>query len=469
MKLILLIEDDEKIRASLTLHLREAGYGVHAAAAAEEAIDWLESPSGIVPDLYLLDIRLPGMSGLDVVRWLGRRGTLPPVIIFSGEASITEAVEALRLGVYDVIEKPFRRERLLKTIDNCLAQAALQNEVSRLRRELDGGATILGHSPAVERLRDAIRRVAATPSRVLVRGESGSGKELVAAAIHRQSDRRDKPFVKLNCAAIPVHLIESELFGHVRGAFTDARTARPGLFEEANGGTIFLDEIGDMDLPLQSRLLRVLEDGRVRRIGETQDRSVDVRVIAATHRDLEEMVRERTFREDLYFRVSSVTIDVPPLRERHGDIALLFVHFLETLCMRNRRRALSVTPEVIQQLEHYRWPGNVRELRNVAEQLAVFGADPVTVEQLPSSVFSADSEAGIEVMRISHGAPVVSLKAFRTETEREYIEAILRRTNWNFSQAARLLQIQRTFLHQKVKALGIRRPQGSPDIEQEDA
>ena len=468
MKLILLIEDDEKIRASLSLQLREAGYGVQGTASAEEAIDWLESSSGIAPDLYLLDIRLPGMSGVDVVRWLAARGPLPPVIIFSGEASITEAVEALRLGVYDVIEKPFRRERLLKTIHNCLAQADLQDEVALLRRELDRGATILGHSAAIERLRGAIRRVSATSSRVLVRGESGSGKELVAAAIHRQSERRDKPFVKLNCAAIPVHLIESELFGHIRGAFTDARATRPGLFEEANGGTIFLDEIGDMDLSLQSRLLRVLEDGRVRRIGETQDRAIDVRVIAATHRDLEDMVRERTFRDDLYFRVSSVSIDVPPLRERQADIALLFVHFLETLCIRNRRRALTVTPEAIRQLEQYRWPGNVRELRNVAEQLSVFGADPVTVDQLPSSVFSADPEAGIEVLRISHGAPVMSLKAFKTETEREYIEAILRRTNWNFSQAARLLQIQRTFLHQKVKALGIRRPAGA-DVEQDDA
>ncbi len=254
---------------------------------------------------------------------------LPPTVIVSGEASITETVEALKLGVHDFIEKPFSRERLLQSIRNALENASLRREVAALRSELGVGAELIGDSPAMHKLHDLILRAARTDARILVRGESGSGKELVASALHRQSSRAEGPFVKINCAAIPEHLIEDELFGHAKGAFTDARAAKPGLFEEAHGGTLFLDEIGDMSYPLQARLLRVLEDGRVRRLGDTRDREVDVRVIAATHQDLEKNVKEGRFREDLYFRLAALPLEIPPLRDRGEDISGLFDHFVE--------------------------------------------------------------------------------------------------------------------------------------------
>ncbi|HEX8153421.1 MAG TPA: sigma-54 dependent transcriptional regulator, partial [Thermoanaerobaculia bacterium] len=338
-----------------------------------------------------------------------------------------------------------------------LAYSSLQQQVTDLRE----GEQILGESDAVKLLRATIEKVAPTESRVLIRGESGTGKELVANSIHRQSRRAAKPFIKLNCAAIPAHLIEAELFGHVRGAFTDAKVARRGLFEEADGGTLFLDEIGDMEAALQSRLLRVLEDGRVRRIGETGDRAVNVRVLAATHRNLDELGREGKFREDLFFRIATLPIDVPPLRERPDDVPLLFATFLQQFCNRNRRLPLSVAPETFAALAAYDWPGNIRELKNLAERLSVFGTDPVTVDQLPSSLVARRggiAESGI--VRLPAAANVVPLRDFKAQCEKEYIEAVLRRANWNVSKAAQLLDIQRTYLHEKIVALGIVRPGG---------
>src|SRR4029079_10353156 len=273
-----------------------------AEAAWAELVDGAGSP----PDLLLLDVRLPGMSGREVVRRLAAQGRIPPTIIISGEASISETVEALRLGVHDFIEKPFSRERLLQSIRNALEHHALKREVATLKADLRGEPPILGASPAIATLRQLIARAAATEARVLIVGESGTGQELVASALHRESYRAQRSFIKINCAAIPHHLVEDELFGHAKGAFTDAKTAKPGLFEEADGGTLFLDELGDMDLTMQPRLLRVLEDGRVRRVGETRDRQVDVRVLAATHRNLEEEVKAGRFREDLYLRLAQL-------------------------------------------------------------------------------------------------------------------------------------------------------------------
>jgi len=450
MQLILVVEDDEKIAGNLTLRLREEGYGVVAFRNAEEALAHLRDASQVQPDMALVDVRLGKMSGIDLLRVLG--DAMPPAIVISGEASMAETVEAIRLGVHDFIDKPFSRERLIKSVRNCLDHAEMRRQLGELRsREQQ----IVGRSEAVAALRAAIEKVAPAEARVLIRGESGTGKELVANALHRLSRRASRPFIKLNCAAIPAHLIEDELFGHARGAFTDAKTAKRGLFEEADGGTLFLDEIGDMDPALQSRLLRVLEDGRVRRIGETHDREVNVRVLAATHRDLEAMAREGRFREDLWFRLSTVPIDVPPLRERRDDVPLLFTTFLQHFCARNQRVPLSVEREVHDALAAYDWPGNVRELRNVAERVSVFGTDPVTVDQLPSSVMQR--EAGIEngLLRIPENAPVLPLREVKAQCEKEYIEAVLRRTNWNVSRAAQLLDLQRTYLHEKMTALGI--------------
>jgi two-component system, NtrC family, nitrogen regulation response regulator NtrX len=463
MTLIACVEDDEKIAANLVLRLREAGHGVVRFASGEEAERWLRGGGNPEPDMLLVDVRLPAMSGIDLLNRLGP--ARPPVIIISGEASMAETVEAMRLGVHDFLDKPISRERLVKTVQNCLEYAALRRQVEALRANEQ---RILGESAPALALLEAIRKVADTDARVLIRGESGSGKELVAAALHRISRRRSGPLVKINCAAIPQHLIEDELFGHVRGAFTDARTAKAGLFEQADGGTLLLDEIGDMDLALQARLLRVLEDGRVRRIGDTSDRSVDVRVIAATHRDLPSMVAGRTFREDLYFRLAAVPIDVPSLRERTEDVPLLFTAFLEQFCRRNGRAPLSVDADVFARLRAYRWPGNVRELRNVAEQMSVFATDPITVEQLPSAIVAYDKEQGEErgeeigVLRLTERARVLPLQTFKSQCEKEYIEMVLQRTNWNVSRAAELLDIQRTHLHQKMTALGIRRPEKAP-------
>jgi two-component system nitrogen regulation response regulator NtrX len=457
MSLIACVEDDEKIAANLVLRLREAGHGVVRFASGEEAERWLRAGNPEA-DILLIDVRLPGMSGIDLLNRLGTER--PPVVIISGEASMAETVEAMRLGVHDFLDKPISRERLLKTVQNCLDYAALRRQVEALRANEQ---RILGDSESVRTLLALIRKVAETDARVLIRGESGSGKELVASALHRLSRRRGGPFVKINCAAIPQHLIEDELFGHARGAFTDAKTAKPGLFEQADCGTLLLDEIGDMDLTLQVRLLRVIEDGCVRRIGESSERTVDVRVIAATHRDLGAMVRSGTFREDLYFRLAAVPIDVPSLRERLEDVPLLFAVFLEQFCRRNGRAVLSVDGDVFARLREYRWPGNVRELRNVAEQMSVFATDPITIEQLPSAI-TADAEVGEEigVLRLTERSHIVPLQAFKSQCEKEYIELALQRTNWNVSRAAEVLQIPRTYLHQKMAALGIRRPQKTP-------
>jgi two-component system nitrogen regulation response regulator NtrX len=456
---ILLVEDDEKIRANLLFQLRAEGFAPQALCSGEEAHAFLGDSSQPLPELLLLDVRLGRMSGVDLIRQLAPRDRLPPTIIISGEASISETVEALRLGVHDFIEKPFSKERLLQSIRNTLENAALKRRVAVLESRLDEGPEILGVSPPMLRLREALEKVAPTDGRVLIRGDSGTGKELVAEALHRKSTRRDGPFVKINCAAIPAHLVEDELFGHARGAFTDAKTAKPGLFEEADGGTLFLDEIGDMDVALQARLLRILEDGRVRRIGETRDRRVDVRVLAATHRDLEAEVAAGRFRQDLYFRLAHLPLEVPPLRARGGDIALLFNHFLERFTVRHRLRRKRLDDGVLPLLERYPWPGNVRELKNLCERLVVFGVDPITPEQLPSSFFQEAPAPETGLLRLHERQGILPWRDFKAESEREYLESVLRRTGWNFAAAARLLDIQRTYLHQKATALGIERPE----------
>jgi DNA-binding NtrC family response regulator len=461
MTQLLIVEDDEKIRASLLLQLREEGFAPTSVNNAEEALALLEPARSPLPDLLLLDVRMRGMSGVDLVRRLVELRRFPPTIIISGEASISETVEALRLGVHDFIEKPFTRERLLQSIRNALEREALRREVAALKADLGTEPEILGASPAIEELRQRIARAAPTDGRILILGESGTGKELVASALHRQSRRSHRPFIKINCAAIPSDLIEDELFGHARGAFTDAKTPKPGLFEEADGGTLFLDEIGDMEPSVQSRLLRVLEDGRVRRLGETRDRQVDVRVIAATHRNLEESARSGHFREDLYFRLAHLPIPVPALRERSEDIPILFHHFLERFTRQHRTRPRRVDSEVYPYLERYPWPGNVRELRNLCERLVVFGSDPVTPDQLPPGFFEQTPPPESGLLLLPASFPILPLRELKARVEREYVETVLQRTRWNVSAAARLLDVQRTYLHQKVRALGTHRP-GEP-------
>jgi two-component system nitrogen regulation response regulator NtrX len=456
---VLIVEDDARIRANLVYQVGRLGLDAEAVASAEEALERL---AAVAFDLLLLDVRLPGMSGVELVRRLASAGRLPPTVVVSGEASVGEAVEALQLGVHDFIEKPFSPERLERSVRNTLDHAALRREVARLETALTGAPEILGSSPAIEELRAQIARVAPTDGRVLIRGESGSGKELVADAIHRGSPRAGRSFIRINCAAMPPHLIEDELFGHVRGAFTDARTAKAGLFEEAHGGTLFLDEIGDMPLELQGRLLRVLEDGRVRRLGETRDREVDVRVVAATHTDIEAAVAAGRFREDLYFRLAHLPLLVPPLRERAGDVPLLFDRFLEHYWRHHRMRPRRVEPDVYPILEAYPWPGNVRELRALAEQLVVFGADPVTVAQLPERYRSGEGPLPGEG-EAGESGPLLPLKEFKRRAEREYLARVLRETGGNVAAAARLLGVSRTHLHERLAALDVPRPDDDRD------
>ena len=453
---LLIVEDHRKIRGHVVLQLREQGFAVHDVGSAEEAEDFLrENPA---PDLLLVDVRLPRMSGIDFIHRLQEAKTMPPTIVMSGEASISETVEALRLGVYDFIEKPFTRERLIQSVRNCLEHFALTRKLREVQARSRSGEIILGASPQIVELQSRLERVAPTTARILIRGETGTGKELVANTVHRLSGRAGKPFVKINCAAIPPHLIEDELFGHARGAFTDAKNPRAGLFEEADGGTLFLDEIGDMNLELQSRLLRVLEDGRVRRLGDTQDRQIDARVIAATNQDLEQMVAQQTFRQDLFFRLSTVPLIVPPLRERREDVPLLFSYYVEHFCAANQRRNLAIASEVYPILRAYAWPGNVRELKNVAEQLAIFGTDPITAAQLPTALRQQAASEETGIIRPEGGMRIRPLRAFKAQVEKEYIESVLRRTDWNISAAARLLEIQRSYLHQKIVDLQIERP-----------
>jgi DNA-binding NtrC family response regulator len=456
---VLIVEDDARIRANLVYQIGRLGLEASALASAEAALDHFAEGA---PDLLLLDVRLPGMSGVELVRRLVASDQLPPTIIVSGEASISEAVEAVQLGVHDFIEKPFSPERLERSVRNTLDHATLKREVARLEAALAGAPEILGTSPAIEGLRAQISRVAPTDARVLIRGESGTGKELVANAICRGSPRSERAFIRINCAAMPAQLIEDELFGHVRGAFTDARSAKAGLFEEADGGTLFLDEIGDMPLELQGRLLRVLEDGRVRRLGETRDREVDVRVVAATHTNLEAAVAAGRFREDLYFRLVHLPLDVPPLRDREGDVRVLFDHFLERYWRHHRMRPRRVEPDVYPILEAYAWPGNVRELMALAERLVVFGADPVTVSQLPERYRSAEGPVA-STSEVGERGSLLPLKEFKRRAEREYLARVLREVGGNVAAAARLLDVQRTHLHQRLAALGVPRPEDDQD------
>ncbi len=462
---VLVVEDDPKIRASLLFQLGQEGFEARGVASAEDAFVALK---GDLPDLMLLDVRLGGASGVDLVRSLASQDRLPATIIVSGEASMSETVEALRLGVHDFVEKPFSRERLLQSMRNTLEHRRLRREVAKLSSALESSSQLLGTSAPMEMVRELISKAGPTDGRVLILGASGTGKELVADAIHRASARRDRPFIKINCAAIPEHLIEDELFGHARGAFTDAKNAKPGLFEEADGGTLFLDEIGDMALPLQSRLLRILEDGMVRRVGDTKDRQVDVRVIAATHQDLEQAVAERRFRQDLYFRLSSLPIRIPSLAERSGDVRLLFAHFVDHYRARHKTGRRSIDEAVYPLLERYTWPGNVRELKALAERLVVFGGDPITLEKLPPELVrgsaggSGAGDLATSEPEIDNGQPL-SLRDFRARSEKSYIERILERSAWNFTAAAALLGIERTYLHQKAVTLGIKRPKNGDE------
>jgi two-component system, NtrC family, nitrogen regulation response regulator NtrX len=442
-KTIVIVDDEENVGASLRLVLEGAGYAVDVCRSGAEFRRRLARAQA---DAYLVDVRLPDTSGIDLLPLVAEQRPHAPVIMISGHAAIADAVAATRAGAFDFLEKPLGRDRLLLVLKNALEQAALERENARLRELVGDAPRMIGASPAFRRVLEQATQVARSDARVLLTGESGSGKELLAAHMHRHSPFASGPFVKVNCAAIPVDLLESELFGHEKGAFTGATTSRRGKFELADGGTIFLDEVRDLHEASQAKLLRVLQEGEFQRVGGEQTRHVIVRVISATNQDLAALVAEKKFREDLYYRLSVVPIRVPPLRERPGDIRPLAEYFVDEFCRRNNFKPKRIDDSVFEALAAYRWPGNIRELRNVVERMAILAPDPIAADAVPVE---------IRLARLP-GAPS-TLEETRAQAERDAIREALDRAGWNVSAAARALGIERTRLHKRIRALELER------------
>ncbi len=456
---ILLVDDEKNIRRAMRLILEAQGHRVHEAPSAEDAARTLAEIAEPV-DLVLLDLMLPGKSGLEWLTEL-RCDELHrelPVIVISGHASSEESAQAMKLGAADFFEKPLNRERILVSVTGALHTASLRRELVYLRRQVDSRREMLGSSPVMRRLYHEVERVAPTKANVLITGPSGTGKELVSRAIHSLSPRHTMPFVKVNCGAIPRELIESELFGHERGAFTGAESKKRGLFELAHGATLFLDEIGDMEHAAQAKLLRVLQSGELSRLGSERTLQVDVRVLAATNRDLERDVADGRFREDLFFRLNVFPIRVPTLEERADDVPLLAETFLRAFCQENGLGAKRMLPEVVTALAKRRWPGNVRELKNIVERAAILSGPEITMADLPEDPhvdpFSDDTPSTPALLP-STGR--MTLREVRDRAERDHIVAVLENQEWNVSRAAAELGVERTNLHKKIRAYGIKR------------
>lgn len=455
----------------LQMILTGEGFHVREAETAEQGLHILENED---IDAVILDVRLPGMSGLDALSAIRQRptGGHIPVLMISGHAGVQDAVRAVQLGATDFFEKPLDRERILVSVRNALKTYQLQREVEQLRQQHSSRDEILGHSRAIRDILAQIAKVAPTQGRVLITGESGTGKELIARALHRQSQRSKGPFIKVNCAAIPAELIESELFGYEKGAFTGAQKSRKGLFEAASQGTLFLDEIGDMSLQAQAKVLRALQNGEITRVGSEEPVIVDVRVIAATHRNLQQEVTDGRFREDLFFRLNVIPIHSPALRERRDDIPLLTKAFLNEFALENGIKETPIDPAVFDALQTREWPGNIRELKNVVERMAILSTGRIVLGDVPpplqtgsahekapvspepaASPFSPPSPA---VSLPPHGEQV-SLREFRQQAERVYITHVLNFYNWNVSKAASALGLERTNLHKKMRNYDISR------------
>nr|HEX4319086.1 sigma-54 dependent transcriptional regulator [Kofleriaceae bacterium] len=473
---ILIVDDEKNIRRTLRMVLEGEGHVVHEAGSIAEAEVVLARD---VVDLVLLDVKLGDDNGLDLLRTLKARNddghaartAEIPVVMISGHATIEDAVAATRLGAFDFMEKPLDRHRVVVTARNALERRRMWREVHDLRRAVDARWEILGNAAVMQDLRRQIIKVAPTRSRVLITGESGTGKELIARAIHRNSTVSAGPFVKVNCAAIPSELIESELFGHERGAFTGAIAKKRGLFEVAESGTIFLDEIGDMPLPAQAKVLRVLQTGEFSRVGGEKTLRTDCRVVAATNRDLEQMVRDGQFREDLYFRLNVVPIRSPELKERADDVPLLVESFVRECCDENGLGYKPVDEPVFERLKLYEWPGNVRELRNVVERLVIMSDEVIREKDLPPYLGGPRPSTGRHAAPGPSGGATPtaidlgryagkSLREFREEVESEFIRIRLAEFDWNISRTAQALGIERTNLHKKLRALGIHRGEG---------
>ena len=458
---VLVIDDEAAIRDSLKMILEYEGYEVLTAATGEEGIAQSEREA---PDLVFLDVKMPGMDGLEVLQRLRHLVEVMPIVVVSGHGTVSTAVEATKLGAFDFIEKPLERERVLVTVRNAVDSRRLRSENRSFRRDAEKRYQIVGDSGQLARVREAIAKAAPTNATVLIWGESGVGKELVARAIHRESLRRDGPFVQVNCAAIPDELIESELFGHEKGSFTGATDRQIGKFEQADKGTIFLDEVGDMSLKTQAKVLRVLQEQELERLGSNRIIKVDVRVIAATNKNLEEEIIRGSFREDLFYRLNVIPVHVPPLRERKDDLAALVRHFADLFTRENNFRRKTFTAAAMDRLKQHHWRGNIRELRNFVERLIIMSpADQIDVRDLPdftgvrpamSAPLAADAGASASVPAPSAEAEWMrapTLQAFKSTSERAFLVNKLRENSWNISKTAEVIDTPRSNLYKKLE------------------
>ncbi len=449
---ILVVDDEQSILQSLEGILSDEGFDVILAESGQEALVKVEE---VLPDLVLLDIWMPEPDGIQTLIKLKENYPNLQVVMMSGHGTIETAVKATKLGAYDFIEKPLSLEKLLLTINNALDYYSLEQEVSILKEKEKGKYRITGNSPAIRKLKEDIKRVAPTDAWVLISGENGTGKELVAHTIHRLSRRSRKPMIEVNCAAIPEDLIESELFGHEKGAFTGASAMRKGKFDLAHEGTIFLDEIGDMSLKAQSKTLRILQEQKFERVGGTRTIKVDVRVIAATNKNLEEEIEKGNFREDLYFRLNVIPLRVPPLRERIEDIPELVNEFVHEFSLTTKMEPKEFSEKALSVLKQYSWPGNVRELRNLVERLMIMTPGKVIdAKDIPPPF----NKSGGGDSRLTSVLFKDSLKEAKKEFEKAFLESKLMQFNWNISQTAEAIGIERSNLHKKIKLYGLEEP-----------
>jgi two-component system nitrogen regulation response regulator NtrX len=460
---VLIIDDEASIRTSLDGALRDEGYRVRLAASGKEGLESLRQESA---DVVILDIWMPEMDGLETLKLLKSEWPDLPVIMMSGHGTIDTAVKSTKLGAFDFLEKPPSLEKLLVLLQNAASVRDLARENQALRKQITRSRQLLGNSAPMRQIQGLIRQVAPTTGSVLITGENGTGKELVAHSIHALSSRYTKAFVEVNCAAIPEELIESELFGHEKGAFTGATQLRRGKFDLAHEGTLFLDEIGDMSMKTQAKILRILQEQKFERVGGTQTISVDVRIVAATNKDLRGEISKGNFREDLFYRLNVIPFHVPPLRERREDIPLLGEHFLKEFSVTHGKKPRVLTKEAAEVLKTYPWPGNVRELKNLIERLMILTLEhedgaPITANHLlghlQSDAFAAQMTPRPDATsdRAVAGGTAKNLRDARSEFEKDFILKTLEDNDWNVSKAASVLGIERSHLHKKMKSYGI--------------